>query len=79
MLKNNINTLIENNYIRYNSYQHNIYLYNNDVNKLHYYLDYDLKLTLINVIFLDPEWGGKQYKEKIKLRLKIGEIEIEKV
>eukprot|EP01083_Nonionella_stella_P124102 374487_1 len=78
MLKNNINTLIENNYIDYNNENHNIFLYNYNINKLHYYLDYDFKLTLINIIFLDPEWGGKHYKNKSKLRLKIGNMNIEK-
>jgi len=76
MLKNNVNTLIENHYIRYCN---NIFLYNHDINKLHYFLDYDLKLSAINILFLDPEWGGSKYRDQEKLRLKIGDHRIERV
>lgn len=74
MLKNNINTMIENDYIYYNMNDENIFIYNNDIIFLHYYLNYDYKLSSINIIFLDPSWGGINYKNKNKLRLKIQSI-----
>lgn len=32
-----------------------------------------------NVVFIDPPWGGKYYKDYIKLRLKIGDMSVEQL
>lgn len=35
------------------------------------------KLPNIDIIYVDPPWGGKNYKEKTNLTLKLGDREIE--
>jgi len=35
------------------------------------------KLDVFDVVYIDPPWGGKGYKDKINLRLKFGDFDLE--
>jgi len=50
----------------------NVCVYNNDMLKIIFTLKQD-------VIFIDPPWGGKDYKMKTNIRLQISNIDIEQI
>lgn len=65
---------------RYTFLTNNIEAYN--LNNVNHYCDNCLNLIhniYQDILFFDPPWGGKDYKEKINLRLKIANIPIETI
>lgn len=71
---------IEQNNIRYNYLANNVCAYKLDNVKLYCDDFNDIIYNLDNqdVIFMDPPWGGKNYKTKNMIQLFINDIEIEK-
>lgn len=37
------------------------------------------KINFIDVMYFDPPWGGKEYKQKTNLRLKIGDLFLDEI
>ncbi len=70
---------IEVNSDRYNLLKHNVeeYKFNNVTAINGDSLIIIPKLPYIDVIYVDPPWGGKDYKTKDNLRLSLGSVEIE--
>jgi hypothetical protein len=65
---------------RYDYLKHNMNLFN--INNINYYNDdylniYD-KLTQ-DVIYIDPPWGGPEYKSKKSVKIKLGEKKLEEL
>ncbi|ARF09280.1 putative RNA methylase [Catovirus CTV1] len=63
---------------RYHFLTNNLQVYK--IHNVNHYCD-DCTNLIFNIfqdiIFFDPPWGGKEYKEKDNIRLKIGDISIE--
>lgn len=72
---------IELNQERFNYLSNNINAY--QINNVILHNDDCLKIIPTfpdnNIIFIDPPWGGKNYKNKDKIRLSLGEYDIEDV
>ncbi len=65
---------------RYNYLVNNLKVY--DINNVNTYNDNCinfLKQSYQDIIFFDPPWGGEDYKNKKKMRLKISNFEIENI
>lgn len=72
---------IELNQERFNYLSNNINAY--QINNVVLYNDDCLKIVPTlpdnDIIFIDPPWGGKNYKNKDKIRLSLGEYDIEDI
>jgi hypothetical protein len=70
---------VERDIIRYNFLKHNVKEYGlkNVITINSDSINILPKITTIDVIYIDPPWGGKSYKTKENLRLEFGSIPIE--
>lgn len=71
---------IENDTKRYHFLTNNLNVYK--IDNINHYCDDCLNLIFNiyhDIIFFDPPWGGRDYKEKKNLRLKISELSLETI
>ena len=71
---------IEMDKIRYEYLKHNMNLFN--INNVSYYNDDYLNIydkLLQDVIYIDPPWGGPEYKSKKSVKIKLGEKKLEEL
>lgn len=77
MLKYNLQILVNSNILNLKQSTNSLKCWNCNINELHMHRSFIPLCSKMNIIFLDPEWGGNAYKKQLKLKLKIGELSLE--